>query len=81
MVLKCLMLIFPDFFVVKTGESTLNVIAIQATLHLPYDHRYLVQNLSTQVVAAFLLLHYFIIFTRLQYSLWYFFHGFLCMKI
>ncbi|VFQ78387.1 unnamed protein product [Cuscuta campestris] len=30
------------------GESALNVIAIQATLHLPYDHSYIVQNLSTQ---------------------------------
>ncbi|XAR59062.1 hypothetical protein NMG60_11014694 [Bertholletia excelsa] len=28
------------------GESTLNVIAIKATLHLPFDHQYLVQNLS-----------------------------------
>ncbi|GKV32695.1 hypothetical protein SLEP1_g41282 [Rubroshorea leprosula] len=30
------------------GESTVNVIAIKATLHLPFDHRLLVQNLSTQ---------------------------------
>ncbi|XP_019170287.1 PREDICTED: translocon-associated protein subunit alpha-like [Ipomoea nil] len=30
------------------GESTLTVISIQATLHLPFDHRYLVQNLSIQ---------------------------------
>nr|GLL23608.1 translocon-associated protein subunit alpha-like [Ipomoea trifida] len=30
------------------GESTLNVLFIKATLHLPFDHRYLVQNLSTQ---------------------------------
>ncbi|GLT88018.1 hypothetical protein SLE2022_060630 [Rubroshorea leprosula] len=30
------------------GESTVNVIAIKATVHLPFDHRLLVQNLSTQ---------------------------------
>nr|GLL28415.1 translocon-associated protein subunit alpha-like [Ipomoea trifida] len=30
------------------GESTLKVISIQATLHLPFDHRYLVQNLTIQ---------------------------------
>ncbi|PKA56525.1 Translocon-associated protein subunit alpha [Apostasia shenzhenica] len=30
------------------GESTLNVIAIRATLHLPFDHRMLVQNLTVQ---------------------------------
>ncbi|XP_031105960.1 translocon-associated protein subunit alpha-like [Ipomoea triloba] len=30
------------------GESTLNVLFIKATLHLPFDHRYLVQNLTTQ---------------------------------
>ncbi|XP_019165386.1 PREDICTED: translocon-associated protein subunit alpha-like [Ipomoea nil] len=30
------------------GESRVNVLAIRATLHLPYDHRYLVQNLTTQ---------------------------------
>lgn len=30
------------------GESTINVIAIQASVHLPYDHRYLLQNLSSQ---------------------------------
>lgn len=30
------------------AASTLKVIAIQATLHLPYDHQYLVQNLSVQ---------------------------------
>ncbi|KAL2468463.1 Translocon-associated protein (TRelated to AP2) [Forsythia ovata] len=30
------------------GESSINVIAIQATVHLPYDHHYLVQNLSAQ---------------------------------
>ncbi|CAI9781970.1 unnamed protein product [Fraxinus pennsylvanica] len=30
------------------GESHLNVIAIQATVHLPFDHQYLVQNLSSQ---------------------------------
>ncbi|EPS67246.1 hypothetical protein M569_07531, partial [Genlisea aurea] len=31
------------------GESNVNVIAIQATVHLPFDHRYLVQNLTAQV--------------------------------
>lgn len=30
------------------GESSLNVIAIHASVHLPFDHKYLVQNLSTQ---------------------------------
>ncbi|CAH9056662.1 unnamed protein product [Cuscuta europaea] len=30
------------------GESSLNVIVIHATLHLPYDHQYVVQNLSVQ---------------------------------
>nr|XP_016456301.1 PREDICTED: translocon-associated protein subunit alpha-like [Nicotiana tabacum] len=30
------------------GESRLNIIAIQASVHLPVDHRYLVQNLSAQ---------------------------------
>ncbi|KAF3650067.1 Translocon-associated protein subunit alpha [Capsicum annuum] len=31
------------------GDSSLNVIAIQASVHLPFDHRYLVQNLSVKV--------------------------------
>ncbi|KAL6526044.1 hypothetical protein OROHE_015568 [Orobanche hederae] len=30
------------------GESSINVIAIQASLHLPYDRHYLIQNLSAQ---------------------------------
>ncbi|KAF9619175.1 hypothetical protein IFM89_005729 [Coptis chinensis] len=30
------------------GESTVNVIAIKASLHLPFDHRLLVQNLTVQ---------------------------------
>ncbi|KAK6121427.1 hypothetical protein DH2020_044829 [Rehmannia glutinosa] len=30
------------------GESSITVIAIQASVHLPYDHRYLIQNLSAQ---------------------------------
>ncbi|KAK4377349.1 hypothetical protein RND71_003645 [Anisodus tanguticus] len=30
------------------GDSSLNIIAIQASVHLPFDHRYLVQNLSVQ---------------------------------
>ncbi|OIV99599.1 hypothetical protein TanjilG_17409 [Lupinus angustifolius] len=31
------------------GESSLKVIAIKASIHLAYDHRLLVQNLTTQV--------------------------------
>lgn len=31
------------------GETTINIVTIQAAVHLPYDHRYLVQNLSSQV--------------------------------
>ncbi|CAL0304315.1 unnamed protein product [Lupinus luteus] len=31
------------------GDSSLNVIAIKASVHLAYDHRLLVQNLTTQV--------------------------------
>lgn len=30
------------------GESTINIIAIQGSVHLPFDHQYLVQNLSAQ---------------------------------
>ncbi|KAL6545978.1 hypothetical protein OROGR_009852 [Orobanche gracilis] len=30
------------------GESNIDVIAIQASLHLPYDRQYLIQNLSAQ---------------------------------
>ncbi|XP_047332744.1 translocon-associated protein subunit alpha-like [Impatiens glandulifera] len=30
------------------GESTVNVLAIKASVYLPFDHTYLVQNLSTQ---------------------------------
>ncbi|KAJ6809869.1 translocon-associated protein subunit alpha-like isoform X1 [Iris pallida] len=30
------------------GEGTLNVIAIRASLHLPFDHHMLVQNLTVQ---------------------------------
>ncbi|XP_014519106.1 translocon-associated protein subunit alpha [Vigna radiata var. radiata] len=30
------------------GDSSLNVIAIRASIHLPFDHRLLVQNLTTQ---------------------------------
>ncbi|KAF5752030.1 translocon-associated protein subunit alpha [Tripterygium wilfordii] len=30
------------------GESSVNVIAIKASVHLPYDHRLLVQNLTAQ---------------------------------
>ncbi|KAK1272755.1 Protein XAP5 CIRCADIAN TIMEKEEPER [Acorus gramineus] len=31
------------------GESPLNIIALRATLHLPFDHHYLVQNLTVQL--------------------------------
>ncbi|XP_028765692.1 translocon-associated protein subunit alpha [Neltuma alba] len=31
------------------GESSLNVIAIKASVHIPYNHRLLVQNLTAQV--------------------------------
>ncbi|KAL3621308.1 hypothetical protein CASFOL_036220 [Castilleja foliolosa] len=30
------------------GESNINVIAIQASVHLPYDRQYLIQNLTAQ---------------------------------
>ncbi|XP_047159060.1 translocon-associated protein subunit alpha-like [Vigna umbellata] len=30
------------------GDSSLNVIAIRASIHLPFDHKLLVQNLTTQ---------------------------------
>ncbi|KAJ6843822.1 translocon-associated protein subunit alpha-like isoform X1 [Iris pallida] len=30
------------------GEGNLNVIAVQASIHLPFDHRMLVQNLTVQ---------------------------------
>ncbi|PIN12742.1 Translocon-associated complex TRAP, alpha subunit [Handroanthus impetiginosus] len=30
------------------GESSINFIAIQGSVHLPFDHRYLLQNLSAQ---------------------------------
>lgn len=33
----------------NNGESSLNVVAIKASVHLPFDHRMLVQNLTTQV--------------------------------
>ncbi|KAK7310570.1 hypothetical protein RJT34_08158 [Clitoria ternatea] len=31
------------------GESSLNVVAVKASLHLPFDHNLLVQNLTAQV--------------------------------
>lgn len=37
------------YLVEITGESSVNVIAIQASVHLPFDHRMLVQNLTGQV--------------------------------
>jgi len=33
----------------NNGDSSLNVVAIRASVHLPFDHRMLVQNLTTQV--------------------------------
>ncbi|KAA3462857.1 translocon-associated protein subunit alpha-like isoform X1 [Gossypium australe] len=33
----------------NVGESPLNIIAIEASVHLPFDHRMLVQNLTAQV--------------------------------
>ncbi|KAK8987263.1 hypothetical protein V6N11_027019 [Hibiscus sabdariffa] len=33
----------------NVGGAPLNIIAIQASVHLPYDHRMLVQNLTAQV--------------------------------
>ena len=36
-------------YIVFTGESTLNVVAVHSTLHLPYDHRMYGQNLTVQV--------------------------------
>ncbi|KAF7810806.1 translocon-associated protein subunit alpha-like [Senna tora] len=36
------------------GKASLNVIAVKATVHLPYDHRFLVQNLSAQVTIVYL---------------------------
>lgn len=41
---------FVIFCMVISGESTINVIAIQASVYLPYDHRYLIQNLTAQVL-------------------------------
>ncbi|XP_057456714.1 translocon-associated protein subunit alpha [Lotus japonicus] len=33
----------------NNGESSLNVVAIRASVHLPFDHRMLVQNLTAQI--------------------------------
>lgn len=38
-----------DYLMPETGESNLKVIAVHASIHLPYDHNLLVQNLTTQV--------------------------------
>uniref|UniRef100_A0A7N0U5V7 Translocon-associated protein subunit alpha n=1 Tax=Kalanchoe fedtschenkoi TaxID=63787 RepID=A0A7N0U5V7_KALFE len=32
----------------NNGESALNVLAIKSSIHLPYDHRYQIQNLTVQ---------------------------------
>uniref|UniRef100_A0A453SHI9 Uncharacterized protein n=1 Tax=Aegilops tauschii subsp. strangulata TaxID=200361 RepID=A0A453SHI9_AEGTS len=34
------------------GESTLNVVAVHSTLHLPYDHKMYGQNLTVQRVST-----------------------------
>ncbi|PSS34307.1 Translocon-associated protein subunit alpha like [Actinidia chinensis var. chinensis] len=34
--------------ITSTGESSVNVIAIKASVHLPYDHHLLLQNLTAQ---------------------------------
>lgn len=39
-----------DYWMVETGDSDLNVIAVQASVHLSYDHNLRVQNLSSQVL-------------------------------
>lgn len=39
-----------------TGESTLNVVAVHSTLHLPYDHKMYGQNLTVQVRKHMILL-------------------------
>ncbi|THG20670.1 hypothetical protein TEA_002291 [Camellia sinensis var. sinensis] len=36
-------------WMMTTGESIVNVIAIKASVHLPFDHSLLVQNLTSQV--------------------------------
>lgn len=41
--------------ILKSGESNVNVIAVHASVHFPYDHHMLVQNLSTQVIMDSLL--------------------------
>lgn len=38
----------------KTAEATVNVMAIKASLHLPFDHNLLVQNLTVQVTLGIL---------------------------
>jgi translocon-associated protein subunit alpha len=38
----------PFAYIVFTGESTLNVVAVHSTLHLPYDHSMYGQNLTIQ---------------------------------
>ena len=36
----------------KTGELSLNVVAVKASVHLPFDHSLLVQNLTAQVIVS-----------------------------
>lgn len=45
----------------ETGESNLNVIAVQASVHLPHDHNLLVQNLSSQVILGSLSVAYVVL--------------------
>jgi translocon-associated protein subunit alpha len=47
--LSCDDCITPFIFIMFTGESTLNVVAVHSTLHLPFDHRMYGQNLTVQV--------------------------------
>jgi hypothetical protein len=47
--LSCDYCLTPFIFIVFTGESTINVVAVHSTLHLPFDHRMYGQNLTVQV--------------------------------
>ena len=53
-------------WVLKTGESNLNIIAIQSSVHLPFDHRYLVQNLSFQVIVGLPKKIYYLCFLKVD---------------
>jgi hypothetical protein len=53
-------------YIVLAGESTLNVVAVHSTLHLPYDHRMYGQNLTVQVRKYTILITFIssIVYTR-----------------